>query len=56
MAAALAEFGAYGLHATTRAIAALAGHSIAALTYYFGSREVFDLACARWIAVWLGAQ
>ncbi|PUJ25727.1 transcriptional regulator, partial [Salmonella enterica subsp. enterica serovar 4,[5],12:i:-] len=37
IAAALAQFGEYGLHATTRDIAALAGQNIAAITYYFGS-------------------
>lgn len=46
IAAALAQFGEYGLHATTRDIAALAGQNIAAITYYFGSKEDLYLACA----------
>ncbi|WP_039055132.1 transcriptional regulator CecR [Enterobacter sp. Bisph1] len=50
IAAALAQFGEYGLHATTRDIAALAGQNIASITYYFGSKEDLYLACARWIA------
>ncbi|APG17316.1 transcriptional regulator [Kosakonia radicincitans] len=50
IAAALAQFGEYGLHATTRDIAALAGQNIAAITYYFGSKEDLYLACAQWIA------
>ncbi|SUG20791.1 HTH-type transcriptional regulator ybiH [Salmonella enterica subsp. arizonae] len=41
IAAALAQFGEYGLHATTRDIAALAGQNIAAITYYFGSKRGF---------------
>ena len=51
IAAALAQFGEYGLHATTRDIAALAGQNIAAITYYFGSKEDLYLACAQWIAI-----
>ena len=39
IAAALAQFGESGLHATTRDIAAQAGQNIAAITYYFGSKE-----------------
>ena len=50
IAAALAQFGEYGLHATTRDIAAQAGQNIAAITYYFGSKEDLYLACAQWIA------
>ncbi|MEN0612941.1 transcriptional regulator CecR [Klebsiella indica] len=50
IAAALAQFGEYGLHATTRDIAALAGQNIAAITYYFGSKDDLYLACAQWIA------
>lgn len=50
IAAALAQFGEYGLHATTRDIAALAGQNIAAIPYYFGSKEDLYLACAQWIA------
>ncbi|MTH47688.1 transcriptional regulator CecR [Intestinirhabdus alba] len=50
IASALAQFGEYGLHATTRDIAARAGQNIAAITYYFGSKEALYLACARWIA------
>lgn len=41
IAAALAQFGEYGLHATTRDIAAQAGQNIAAITYYFGSKRGF---------------
>lgn len=48
--AAIAQFGEYGLHATTRDIAALAGQNIAAIPYYFGSKEDLYLACAQWIA------
>lgn len=48
--AAIAQFGEYGLHATTRDIAAQAGQNIAAITYYFGSKEALYLACAGWIA------
>lgn len=48
--AAIAQFGEYGLHATTRDIAAQAGQNIAAITYYFGSKEDLYLACAQWIA------
>ncbi|WP_058913889.1 transcriptional regulator CecR [Entomohabitans teleogrylli] len=47
--AALAQFGEYGLHATTRDIAAEAGQNIAAITYYFGSKEELYMACADWI-------
>ncbi|WLI78406.1 transcriptional regulator CecR [Kosakonia sp. H02] len=50
IAAALAQFGEYGLHATTRDIAALAGQNIAAIPYYFGSKEDLYLACAQWVA------
>lgn len=50
IAAAIAQFGEYGLHATTRDIAAQAGQNIAAITYYFGSKDDLYLACARWIA------
>lgn len=39
IAAALAQFGEYGMNATTREIAAQAGQNIAAITYYFGSKE-----------------
>ncbi len=48
--AAIAQFGEYGLHATTRDIAAQAQQNIAAITYYFGSKEALYLACAHWIA------
>lgn len=48
--AAIAQFGEYGLHATTRDIAALAGQNIAAITYYFGSKEELYMASAEWIA------
>ena len=56
IAAALAQFGEYGLHATTRDIAAQAGQNIAAITYYFGSKEDLYLACAQWIADFIGEQ
>ena len=39
IAAALAQFGEYGMNATTREIAAQAGQNIAAITYYFGSEN-----------------
>lgn len=45
IAAALAQFGEYGMNATTREIAAQAGQNIAAITYYFGSKE--DLSRLR---------
>ena len=51
IAAALAQFGEYGMNATTREIAAQAGQNIAAITYYFGSKEDLYLACAQWISV-----
>jgi AcrR family transcriptional regulator len=54
IAAALAQFGEYGLHATTRDIAAQAGQNIAAITYYFGSKEDLYFACAQWIADFIG--
>lgn len=50
IAAALAQFGEYGMNATTREIASQAGQNIAAITYYFGSKEDLYLACAQWIA------
>lgn len=56
IAAAIAQFGEYGLHATTRDIAALAGQNIAAIPYYFGSKEDLYLACAQWIADFIGAN
>lgn len=52
--AALAQFGEYGLHATTRDIAAQAGQNIAAIPYYFGSKEDLYLACAQWIGDFIG--
>lgn len=48
--AAIAQFGEYGMNATTRDIAALAEQNIAAINYYFGSKEALYLACAHWIA------
>ncbi|MGL4725866.1 MAG: transcriptional regulator CecR [Scandinavium sp.] len=54
--AAIAQFGEYGLHATTRDIAALAGQNIAAIPYYFGSKEDLYLACAQWIADFIGSN
>lgn len=56
IAAALAQFGEYGLHATTRDIAAQAGQNIAAIPCYFGSKEDLYLACAQWIADFIGTQ
>jgi len=56
IAAALSQFGEYGLHATTRDIAAQAGQNIAAITYYFGSKEDLYLACAQWIADFIGTH
>ncbi|MGS9174443.1 TetR family transcriptional regulator, partial [Salmonella enterica subsp. enterica serovar Infantis] len=56
IADALAQFGEYGLQATTRDIAALAGQNIAAITYYFGSKEDLYLACAQCIADFLGEK
>ena len=56
IAAGLAQFGEYGLHATTRDIAAQAGQNIAAITYYFGSKEDLYLACAQWIADFIGPR
>ena len=56
IAAALAQFGEYGLHATTRDIAAQAGQNIAAIPYYFGSKEDLYLACAQWIADFINDQ
>lgn len=50
IAAAIAQFGEYGQHATTRDIAAQAGQNIAAIPYYFGSKDDLYLACAQWIA------
>lgn len=54
IAAAIAQFGEYGQHATTRDIAAQAGQNIAAITYYFGSKDDLYLACAQWIADFIG--
>ncbi len=56
IAAALAQFGEYGMNATTREIAAQAGQNIAAITYYFGSKEDLYLACAQWIADFIGTS
>ena len=56
IAAAIAQFGEYGLHATTRDIAAQAGQNIAAIPYYFGSKEDLYLACAQWIADFIGVN
>lgn len=54
ISAAIAQFGEYGLHATTRDIAAQAGQNIAAIPYYFGSKDDLYLACAQWIADFIG--
>ncbi|MCP5787362.1 TetR family transcriptional regulator, partial [Klebsiella pneumoniae] len=43
-------------HATTRDIAAQAGQNIAAITSYFGSKADLYLACAQWIADFIGAN
>jgi len=56
IAAAIAQFGEYGLHATTRDIASLAGQNIASIPYYFGSKEDLYLACAQWIADFIGVN
>ncbi|KAA9000597.1 transcriptional regulator [Affinibrenneria salicis] len=49
--AAIALFGAYGTHgATTRQIASRAGQNIAAITYYFGSKDGLYLGVVQWIA------
>lgn len=51
IAAAVEMFGEYGLQgATTRDIAQRAGQNIAAITYYFNSKEGLYLAVAQWIA------
>lgn len=43
------------MNATTREIAS-GGQNIAAITYYFGSKEDLYLACAQWIADFIGEQ
>ncbi|PVZ87062.1 transcriptional regulator [Serratia sp. S1B] len=49
--AAIEVFGEHGLSgATTREIALRAGQNIAAITYYFNSKEGLYLAVAQWIA------
>ncbi|WP_431223200.1 transcriptional regulator CecR [Serratia sp. L9] len=51
LAAAIEVFGEYGIAgATTRDIAQRAGQNIAAITYYFNSKEGLYLAVAQWIA------
>ncbi|WP_199635463.1 transcriptional regulator CecR [Serratia sp. PAMC26656] len=51
IAAAIEMFGEYGIQgATTRDIAQRAGQNIAAITYYFNSKEGLYLAVAQWIA------
>ncbi|MFI8415472.1 transcriptional regulator CecR [Serratia sp. NPDC078593] len=51
IAAAIEVFGEYGIQgATTRTIARRAGQNIAAITYYFNSKEGLYLAVAQWIA------
>ncbi|HKS34815.1 MAG TPA: transcriptional regulator CecR [Enterobacteriaceae bacterium] len=54
IAAGLEQFGEYGLNATTRDIVARAGVNIAAISYYFGSKEDLYLACARSVADFIG--
>lgn len=56
IAAALAQFGEYGMNATTREIAAQAGQNIAAITYYFGSKEDLYLACAQGLPILLASS
>ena len=56
IAAAIAQFGEYGMHATTRDIAAAAGQNIAAITYYFGSKDDLYMASAQWIADFINAH
>lgn len=53
IAAALAQFGEYGLHATTRDIAALAGQNIAAITYYFGSKRIYTSPAPSGLPIFL---
>lgn len=51
IAAAIEVFGEHGISgATTREIAHRAGQNIAAITYYFNSKEGLYLAVAQWIA------
>ncbi|TKI05383.1 transcriptional regulator CecR [Martelella alba] len=51
IASAITLFGEKGIHgATTREIAQQAGQNIAAITYYFASKEGLYLAVAQWIA------
>lgn len=55
--AALILFGEKGVEgATTRDIATKAGQNIAAITYYFGSKEGLYLAVAQWIADTISAN
>ncbi len=56
ISAAINQFGEYGLHATTRDIAAAAGQNIAAIPYYFGSKEDLYMASAQWIADFIHAH
>ncbi len=56
IAAALAQFGEYGMNATTREIAAQAGQNIAAITYYFGSKEDLYLACPSGLPILLASS
>lgn len=48
--AGLRQFGEFGLQATTREIAADAGQNIAAIAYYFESKEALYIECARYVA------
>ncbi|WP_273866979.1 transcriptional regulator CecR [Serratia odorifera] len=51
ISAAIDVFGEFGIQgATTRVIAQRAGQNIAAITYYFSSKEGLYLAVAQWIA------
>lgn len=54
--AAIAQFGEYGLNATTREIAAQAQQNIAAIPYYFGSKDDLYMACAQWIADFISTR
>lgn len=56
IAAALAQFGEYGMNATTREIAAQAGQNIAAITYYFGSKEDLYLAAPSGLPILLASS
>lgn len=54
--AAIAQFGKHGNRATTRDIATAAGQNISAIRYYFAGKEDLYIACAQWIADFIGEQ